>query len=101
MKRLNEDSKEQAFRTIYCKNLLYLLRKIEAGADVSFSPRHLKGNTALHYASALGDHETVRMLLESGANPNARTHSGATPLKCLGPDPTGAIRSILHMYGAR
>lgn len=99
--RLNAASREESFKTIYRKNLLSLLEKIEAGADVSFSPRHLKGNTALHYASALGDYEAVRMLLEAGANPNARTHKGATPLKCLGPDPTGAIRSLLLLYGAR
>jgi len=44
---------------------------------------HLKtsgGSTLLMYAALYGDHESVRLLLESGANPGIKNEAGATPL---------------------
>jgi ankyrin repeat protein len=38
------------------------------------------GETPLHYASTFGSADSVRILLERGADPNARNRAGATPL---------------------
>jgi len=38
------------------------------------------GETPLHYAATYGSVESVRILLDHGADPNARNRSGATPL---------------------
>ncbi|KAG8181425.1 hypothetical protein JTE90_018892 [Oedothorax gibbosus] len=38
------------------------------------------GYTALHYAARNNKEEACRVLLSSGADPNAQTHGGATPL---------------------
>lgn len=43
---------------------------LKAGAKVDFS-RPTDGVQALHYASALGDEEMVKILIEAGADPNA------------------------------
>jgi hypothetical protein len=38
-----------------------------------------RGNSALMYAAALGSLESLRLLLDSGADPNAANDFGATP----------------------
>jgi ankyrin repeat protein len=38
------------------------------------------GETPLHYAATYGSVDSVRVLLERGADPNARNRAGATPL---------------------
>jgi hypothetical protein len=38
------------------------------------------GTTPLHYAALYGNAESVRILLDRGADPNARNKSEATPL---------------------
>ena len=44
-----------------------------------------RGNSALMYAAAVGSVESMRMLLEAGADPNAANDFGATPLMwCAG-----------------
>lgn len=50
----------------------------QAGADVD--GRHESGVTALHFAAVLGHLEMIDTLLAHGANPNAATVDGQTPL---------------------
>ncbi len=45
--------------------------------------RDLFGQTALHHACQSGDVGCIRLLVERGADCNARTHSGDTPLTLL------------------
>jgi ankyrin repeat protein len=48
---------------------------LAAGANVNRASEH-NGETALHAVAGASDSEAVRMLLDYGANPNARTKPG-------------------------
>lgn len=85
---------------LYQKRLLTLLPMIRNGADVNITLPETKGNTALHYACAIGSLGITTWLLEHGANPNAVTDKGATPLMCVGRDNRAAIVQALKTHGA-
>lgn len=86
---------------LFRMRLLTLLPLIRNGAHVDVTTLETKGNTALHYACGIGSMQTVRWLIVNGANVNAVTDKGATPLKCIGDDPSGFIRNMLINSGAR
>lgn len=84
----------------YQKHLLTLLPLIRNGAHVDITLPETKGNTALHYACAIGSLSITKWLLVHGANPNAVTNKGATPLMCVGSDNRAAIIQALRAHGA-
>lgn len=86
---------------LYQQRLLLLLPIIRDGGDVNTTLPVTKGNTALHYAVALGSVSITRWLLNHGADPNAVTDKGATVLQCVGSDNGNTIASMLRSYGAR
>ena len=92
---------KQATSALYQKRLLTLLPLIRNGAHVDITLPETKGNTALHYSCAIGSLSITRWLLEHGANANAVTHAGATPLQCVGSDNRAAIIQALKAHGAR
>lgn len=51
---------------------------IEAGADVNHQSEATRGWTALHAAANTGDTETLRILLEAGADPSIKDDDGKT-----------------------
>jgi uncharacterized protein len=53
---------------------------IARGADVNARARNQARVMPVHAATAVGDHETVRLLLARGADPNARQQSEYAPL---------------------
>lgn len=53
---------------------------IERGADVHAHARNAQLVAPLHAAVAVGDRETAALLLQRGANANARQQGGFTPL---------------------
>ncbi|HEX8411385.1 MAG TPA: ankyrin repeat domain-containing protein [Thermoanaerobaculia bacterium] len=53
---------------------------IEQGADVNAAADNAARVAPLHAAAAVRDRETLRLLLERGADPNARQQSDYTPL---------------------
>lgn len=55
---------------------------LDAGADIE-AVESLTGGTPLSYACMQGDVETVRLLLERGANPCAKTLTGHSILRML------------------
>jgi uncharacterized protein len=52
---------------------------IGKGADVNAAARNPQRVAPLHAAAAVGDHATMKLLLDRGADPNARQESGFTP----------------------
>jgi ankyrin repeat protein len=66
---------DDLFRLIRANDLSGLQR-LAANPNVSTGV----GETPLHYAATFGSAESVRLLLDRGADPNARTRAGATPL---------------------
>lgn len=98
----NRSRKEAPANThLYIKRLLTLLPLIEQGKPVDMVLPETKGNTALHYACALGDAELVKCLLQLGANPKACTDKGITPMQCASGKDALIIQALLKEYGAR
>ena len=91
----------EATSALYQKRLLTLLPLIRDGADVNITLPETKGNTALHYSCAIGSLSITRWLVEHGANVNAVTNKGATPLDCVGADNAQQISALLHARGAQ
>ena len=72
---------------------------IERGADVNAATKY--GATALSYACDRGHVEVVQMLLDKGANPNAKdSFYGATPLDWAMDDRKPQIIAALVTHGA-
>ena len=90
---------KNADSSLYQKRLLALLPLIRNGADVDVTLPETKGNTALHFACALGSWSISQWLVEHGANVNAKTYRGATPMDCLGKDNAARIRKLLKDHG--
>jgi len=53
---------------------------IERGADVHAAAENAQRVAPVHAAASVGDVETMRLLLDRGADPNARQQLGFTPL---------------------
>lgn len=92
---------KHAISALYQKRLLTLLPMIRNGADVDITLPETKGNTALHYSCAIGSLSITRWLLAHGANPNAVTHAGRTPMQCVGHDNRAAIIQALKAHGGQ
>ncbi len=91
----------EASSALYQKRLLTLLPMIRNGADVDITLPETKGNTALHYSCAIGSWSITQWLVEHGANVNAVTDKGSTPLDCVGEDNAERIRALLISRGAK
>jgi ankyrin repeat protein len=83
-----------------CKQrLMQLVPMILNGADANVTLPETKGNTALHYAVAVGYQDLVADLISCGADPYRRNHKGRTPMDCIGSDPDGSMRALINsMY---
>lgn len=64
------------------------------------SMRGLTENTPLHVAALRGDRETVRALLEAGADPNVANDSGTTPLHAALQEAHAQVARMLVAAGA-
>jgi len=74
---------------------------LKNGADVSLSARNAQKVTALHGAVARRDLEIVKMLLEAGADPNARQERGFVPLHDAALNGSEPLVELLLEHGAR
>jgi ankyrin repeat protein len=76
---------------------------IERGAELETPARNEQIAAAarpLHSAVAAGQREVVEILLEAGADPNARQHGGFTPLLEAAQSGHGDIAEVLLRHGA-
>ena len=86
---------QNAVEELYLRRLRMLLPLILEQGDVNLTTPETKGNTALHYACGLGHAELVRALVQAGANTQARTDKGATPLDCVSGPQSRLIKTLL------
>jgi ankyrin repeat protein len=70
------------------------------GADVNAQDM-FGGNTGLHWAARLGLAEMARLLIESGANPNACNDDNDTPLHWAAREGQKELLVILLAHGAK
>ena len=74
---------------------------LKNGADVKTAARNAQKVTALHGAVARRDVEIARMLLEAGADPNARQERGFVPLHDAAANGNVALVELLLKHGAQ
>ncbi len=70
------------------------------GADVKTAARNAQKVTALHAAVARRDVEIAKMLLEAGADPNARQERGFAPLHDAAANGNAPLVELLLTHGA-
>mgnify|MGYP003297425815 CR=1 FL=1 len=78
--------------------MLELLKEIANGGDVNMQKSGHNGWTALHYASAIGDVNITRWLLNHGADTTKKNKEGQTPIRCIGANNSREIRNLLTKH---
>ena len=73
---------------------------IERGADVSAPAENAQRVAPVHAAASVGDIETMRLLLDRGADPNARQQAGFTPLHAAAGNGDLEMAKLLVTRGA-
>ncbi len=74
---------------------------LDHGASVGLAARNAQRVTALHAAAARRDEDLVEMLLERGADPDARQEGGVTALHEAAASDDETIARMLVEHGAR
>lgn len=88
------------FAEIAAHNQGALMEALMVGVDVNMT-RETDNATPLHVACEVGTLESVELLLNRGANPNAQNDSGMTPLfLCVLGDDSLKKAQLLIEYGA-
>ncbi len=73
---------------------------IEAGADVNGAAKNPQRVAPVHSAATVQDHATMRLLLERGADPNARQQMGYTALHSAASRGDVEMAKLLLAHGA-
>jgi ankyrin repeat protein len=73
---------------------------LEAGADVNAQATNAQRVGAIHAAAAVRNHAMVKLLLERGANPNARQQLEYTPMHTAASRGDIEMANILLAHGA-
>ncbi|CAM3798117.1 ankyrin repeat domain-containing protein [Parendozoicomonas haliclonae] len=88
-------------------NIEHILKKIESTPDFfghtinSVNYRNGYGDTPLHILGNWGDCDSIKALIEAGANINAIGEAGFTPLHCASEQNHPEAISLLIAYGAK
>jgi len=80
-------------------DLVGLNRLLAMGVPVNFADGGLR--TALHWGAAMGNAETCKLLILSGADVNAKTAMGFTPLALAGKGGFSSLQTALRQAGAK
>lgn len=89
---------ESSYHRLCKQRLMQLVPHIIRGSDANITLPVTKGNTALHYAMAIGYQDLIADLLKCGADPYIRNHKGRTPVDCIENDYDGGIRRMVAEY---
>ena len=73
---------------------------LKNGADVRLAARNAQKVTALHAGASRGGAEIVRLLLEAGADPNAKQERGFVPLHSAAANGNAPVVELLLLHGA-
>lgn len=73
---------------------------IERGADIHAAARNAQGVAPVHAAASVRDAASMRLLLERGADPNARQHLGYAPLHATAANGDRDLTELLLAHGA-
>ena len=86
--------------SLFQYRLVTLLPLIMEQGNPDITLPETKGNTALHYACALGHVKLVQWLIDHGADTKARTKRGASVRDCVGRDNRKTILRMLDAAAA-
>lgn len=73
---------------------------VERGADVNAAAKNPQAVAPVHAAAAVSDRATMKLLLEHGADPNAKQQSSVTPLHGAASRGDIEMAKLLLAYGA-
>ena len=73
---------------------------IERGADVNAAARNKQRVAPVHAAASVGDRQSMKLLLERGADPNARQEQGFVPLHSAAGNGDIEMAKLLLEHGA-
>jgi uncharacterized protein len=100
LKSYSEDGFPAAGLSIFFRQPELARELIERGADVNAAARNPQRVAPVHAAAAVRDHATMKLLLERGADPNARQQLGFTAFHSAASCGDIEMAKLLIDYGA-
>ena len=97
---LSEDGYPPVGLAIFFRHPELARKLIERGADVNAAAKNPQRVAPVHAAATVRDHATMRLLLERGANPNAKQQEGFTAFHSAASRGDLEMAKLLMEFGA-